>query len=87
MRLDLTFLSQCNVPKKPEKESGHITALPSSPTPPCAVFSCFHTTGCEAYYFTTDGYGIFNVRANFGTFRTREGGRGWASDTNKCAQE
>ena len=32
--------------------------------PPCGqlVFSCFdHTTGCEAYSFTTDGYGIFNV--------------------------
>ena len=25
----------------------------------CAVFPCFHTTGCEAYSFTTDGYGIF----------------------------
>ena len=26
----------------------------------CAMFSCFHTTGCEAYSFTTNGYGIFN---------------------------
>ena len=40
----------------------------------CAVFSCFHTTGCEAYSFTTDGYGIFNVRTNVGTYRTHEGG-------------
>ena len=28
----------------------------------CAVFSCFHTTGCEVYSFTTVGYGICNVR-------------------------
>ena len=31
----------------------------------CTVFSCFHTTGCQAYFifiFTTYGYGIFNVR-------------------------
>ena len=27
-----------------------------------AAVSCLHTTGCEAYSFTTDGYGIFNVR-------------------------
>ena len=27
--------------------------------PLCAVFSCFDTTGCEAYSFATDGYGIF----------------------------
>ena len=25
-------------------------------------FRVFHTTGCEAYSFTTDGYGIFNMR-------------------------
>ena len=24
----------------------------------CTVFSCLHTTGCEAYSFATDGYGI-----------------------------
>ena len=30
----------------------------------CAVFLCFHTTGCEAYSFTTDGYGIFNERVS-----------------------
>ena len=29
--------------------------------PMCAVFSCFHTTDCEAYSLTGDGYGIFNV--------------------------
>ena len=26
-----------------------------------AAFLCDHITGCEAYSFTTDGYGIFNV--------------------------
>ena len=31
-----------------------------------AVFLCDHTTGCEAYSFMTDGYGIFNVRTNLG---------------------
>ena len=30
----------------------------------CAVFSSFHTIGCEAYSFTTDGYGIFKVRTH-----------------------
>ena len=30
----------------------------------CAVFSCFHTTGCEAYSFTSDGCGLFNVDPN-----------------------
>ena len=35
-----------------------------------AVFSCFHTTGWEAYSFTIDGYGIFKMRTG-------------GSDTNK----
>ena len=48
-----------------------------------AVFLCFHTTGYESYPFTTDGYGIFNVRTNLVAWRTLEG---W-SGTNKCAQE
>ena len=40
----------------------------------CAVFSCFrHTTGGEAYSFTTNGYRIFNVCRNC---RTHEGGGG-----------
>ena len=38
-----------------------------------AVFPCFHTTGCEAYSFTTDGYGIFNVCTIVGACRTHEG--------------
>ena len=33
---------------------------------------CDHTTGCGASSFTTDGYGIFNVR-NLGACRTHEG--------------
>ena len=31
------------------------------PPPLCAGVSCFHTTGCKTYSFTTDGYEIFNV--------------------------
>ena len=49
----------------------------------CAAFLCDHTTGCKAYSFTTDGYGIFNVRTNLGAYRSHEGGSG----TNKSAQE
>ena len=44
---------------------------------------CFDTTGCDAYSFTTDGYGIFNMRKNVGACQTHEGGSG----TNKSAQE
>ena len=36
------------------------------PEPVYAVLLCDRTTGCEAYSFTTDGYGIFNVRTPFG---------------------
>ena len=45
----------------------------------CAVFSCFHTAGS----FTTDGYGIVNMRTHLGACRTHEEGSG----TNKSAQE
>ena len=48
-----------------------------------SVLSCFHTTGCEPYSFTTAGYGIFNLRTNFDACRTHEGGSG----TNKAEQE
>ena len=41
----------------PGKASSHSMALPNFFFL-CAVFSRFHTTGCEAYSFTTDGYGI-----------------------------
>ena len=44
-------------------------------------FLCDHTTGCEAYSFTTDGYGIFNVHINLGACRMHEVGSG------KSAQE
>ena len=50
----------------------------------CAVFLCDNTTGSEAYSFTTDGYGTFNVRTNVDAYRTHEGGEG--SGTNKSAQ-
>ena len=41
-----------------------------------AVFLCDHTSSCEAYSFTTDGYGIFNMRKNLGACRAHEG---WSS--------
>ena len=44
------------------KASSHSTALPGCFFLMCAVFSCFHTNGREAYSFTTDGYGICNVK-------------------------
>ena len=34
------------------------------------------TIGREAYSFTTDGYGVFNVRKNVGACSTHEGERG-----------
>ena len=49
----------------------------------CAMFLWFHTTNCEEYSFTTDGYEIFNMRTHLGACRTHEGGSG----TNKSAQE
>ena len=69
------------------KASSHSTALPSAlccyVLPLYAVFSCFYTTRCDDYSFTTGGYGIFNMRANVGASRKHEGGSG----INKCAQE
>ena len=41
-----------------------------------AVLLCDHTNGCEAYSFTTDGYGIFIVRTHFCLCRTHERGGG-----------
>ena len=38
-----------------------------------AVFLCDHTTGCEDYSFTTDAYGIFNVRTSLDACHTHEG--------------
>ena len=55
------------------------TALPSCfSSPLCAVFLCFHTNGCEANSFTTDGYRIFNMRINLRACRTHRGGGGQA---------
>ena len=43
---------------------------------PTSPVSCFHTTGCEAYFLTTDGYGIFNVRIIWvRAVRTKGGGQ------------
>ena len=47
------------------------------------VFSCFHTAGCEACSFTTDRYGIFNVRTYSGLCSIHDGGSG----TYTSAQE
>ena len=65
------------------KREGTVRRYPAGFCFPCAVFMCFRTSGCEAYSFTTDGYGIFNVRTHLGACRTHEEG----SDTNKPAQE
>ena len=46
--------------------------------------NCDHTTGCEAYSFTTDGYGIFNVRTNLGACRTRTLERGSGTCKQVC---
>ena len=34
-----------------------------------------HTTDCEAYSFTTGGYGIYNVLTHLGMCRRHEGRR------------
>ena len=60
----------------PGKASSHSSALPSYLFPSCAAFSFVHTTGCEAYSFTTDGYGIINMRIHVGACRTHAAGSG-----------
>ena len=65
----------------PGKASSHSTALPSFIFTMCALFSCLHTTGCEAYSFTTDEYGIFNMHTNVGACRTHEEGVKHKQDT------
>ena len=71
------------------KASSHGRVLPSCLSSLCAVFSCFHTIGCEAYSFMADGYyyinGIFNVRTDVGACSTHEHEGG--SGTNKSALE
>ena len=78
IRLDyITVLSQCDLWEirgafPGEIEQPYSTAQPTPPPPPpppppCVqCFFCFHTTDCEAYSFTTDGYEIFNVRTHVG---------------------
>ena len=58
------------------KASSHSAALPRSLLLffLCVVFSCLRTFHCEAYSFTTDGYGIFNMRANLGACYAHEWG-------------
>ena len=54
-------------------------------SPLCAVLSrvSIPPAVTEAYSFTTDGYGIFNVRTHLGAHRDM---KGWSS-TNKSAQD
>ena len=74
MRLaQTTFLSQCNaqeiwatfpeVSEQPQYSYGATQLFILFPL--CAVISSFHTTGCEAYFFTRDGYGIFDAHTNW----------------------
>ena len=72
------------------KRAATVRRYPAFVFPLCAVCSCFHTTGCQAYSFTTDGYGIFNVCTNLGAWSTciRKGGqtqrsmhKGWLGAT------
>ena len=71
----ITFLSQCNARGNSGcffplgKASSHSTALHISFFsffffPVWGVFLFLYYTGCEAYHFTTDGYGMFNVHTN-----------------------
>ena len=70
----------------PEKASSHSAAIPSFS--PCV--QCFRVSGCQAYSFTTDRYGIFNVSTPLGACRTHEwrgGGWGGGRVHNKFAPE
>ena len=81
IRLDNFFLSHCGnardiriaFSRESEKSQCAATQLGFFPLL-YAMFSCFHTTGCEAYSVTTDGYRIFNVRTNQGACRIRKKG-------------
>ena len=78
MRLDQFLVPmQCTEISGCEQPWYAATQLPPPPlTPhPCIkCFLCFHTTGCEAYSFTTDGNGTLNVRTHLGACcNTRRG--------------
>ena len=48
---------------------------------------CDYTTGCDVYTFTTDGYGISNVRTRLGAYRTHERGEGvWGRHKQVCSR-
>ena len=38
----------------------------------CVQCFCFHTTGCKSYSFTTDGYGVVNMRTHVGAVHTNK---------------
>ena len=59
----------------PQGKPGATVELPNLnqiTSPVYAVLLCDHTTSCEAYSFTTDGYGIFNVRTILGAYHTHK---------------
>ena len=68
----------------PRKASSHSTVLPSLFSFRRAFFFPRSIPpAVRPTLFTTDGFGIFNVRTNLGACRTHEGGSGW----NKSAEE
>ena len=79
----VVFLIRVAFPKESQLRNSRATQPKLITSLVFAVFLDDYTTGCEAYSFTTDGYGIFNVRKNVGACRTHEGGSG----TKKSAQE
>ena len=69
----------------PKKASCHMVALPK----PQLIWSleyaecvCDHTTGSEAYSFTTDGYRIVNVHTHLDACRTCIARKGGQEQTN-----
>ena len=52
--------------RSPGKASSRSTALPRFFFFLSALFSYSYTTGCQAYCFTTDGYGSLNLAHKFG---------------------
>ena len=74
----------CRFPLRKARCDSRSTQPSLIPSLMYAIFWCDRTTGCEAYSFTADGYGIFNMcTINLGARCTHEGGSG----TNKSAKQ
>ena len=54
---------------------GSVSSLPPPPLLLCAVFSCLHTTGCEAYSFQHDMGSLMCAHIWVRAVRTRRGVR------------